>query len=143
MATDTARPQHPALVVMDSRLDAATAPWASQSSYTEASPRAGVPEPSGAYQGSLRASGPQTAEFVARVQSAGLPGSTGTAATFVTSPDGSTDWIGWEGPGAFSHWEAVNYTTTTTDYLITPHIVTTPEGALLAVARKGAGIGAG
>jgi len=143
MATDTARPQHPALVVMDPRLDAATGPWASQSSYTEASPRAGLPEPSGAYQGSLRASGPQTAEFVTRIQSAGLPGSTGTAATFATSPDGSTEWIGWEGPGAISHWEAVNYTTTTTDYLITPHVVTTPEGALLAVARKGAGIGAG
>ncbi len=143
MATDTARPQHPALVVMDPRLDAAVAPWAAQSSYTEASPRAGLPEPSGAYQGSLRATGPQSAEFVARIQSAGLPGSTGTAATFVTSPDGSTDWVGWEGPGAISHWEAVNYTTTTTDYLITPHIVTTPEGALLAVARKGSGLGAG
>lgn len=143
MATDTARPQHPALVVMDPRLDAAVRPWRTHSSYTQASPRAGLPEPSGAYQGSLRATGPQTSEFVARIQSAGLPGSTGTAATFVTSPDGSTDWVGWEGPGAISHWEAVNYTTTTTDHLLRPHIVATPDGTLLLIARKGATSGAG
>ena len=143
MAANTARPQHPALVVMDPRLDRVVEAWSSQSSYTEASPRAGLPDPSGAYTGSLRASGAQTAKIVTRVQSAGLPGSTGTAATVVHSPDGSTGWVGWEGPGTVSHWEAVNYTTSTTDYLIDPHIVTTPEGALVACARKGAGTGGG
>lgn len=143
MATNTARPQSPALVVMDPRLDAATGPWSAQSSYTEASPRAGLPEPSGAYQGSLRATGAQTAEFVTRIQSAGLPGSTSAAATFVTSPDGQDDWVGWEGPGGFSHWEAVNYTTTLADYLLRPHIVTTPDGALLTTARKGSGVSGG
>jgi hypothetical protein len=140
MATTT-RAQHPALVVMDPRLDAVVAPWAAHSSYTEASPRAGIPEPAGAYQGSLRAKGEQTAAFTARVQSAGLPSSQSTAATFATSPDGSTGWAGWEGPGSVAFWDAASYSASTADYLTQPHVCATPTGALLACARKGTGTG--
>jgi hypothetical protein len=123
---------------MDPRLDAAQGPWAAESSFTEAAPRAGLPEPSGAYSGSLRATGEQTAAFTARVQSAGMPGGTSSAATFATSPDGSTKWAGWEGPGSVSFWEALTFSTSNPHSA--PSICTTPTGTLLVAARKGASL---
>ena len=139
--TTTTRPQHPALVVMDPRLDAVTDLWAAHSTVTEASPRAGMPVPTSTYAGSLRGAGVPTEATTIRVQSAGLPGGEQGAATFVASPDGSTNWSGWEGPGAISQWEALSYSSTAANYRITPHVAVSPLGSLIATARVGSGSG--
>lgn len=137
MPSNLARSQHPALVVMDPRLDAATGLWAAHSTVGEAEPRADLPKPAGVYQGSLRAHGPQKAALTVRVQSAGLPGGDPNSAGIVTSADGQTDWTGWEGPGAPSYWEAVTYSATIADYRTDPHIAVTPADTLLLAARVG------
>ena len=108
MATTT-RPQHPALVVMDPRLDAVSDVWDAHSTLTAAAPRAGLPVPGGSYSGSLRAAGTPTEAIVVQVQDAGVPSGEQGAATFVARSSAGTDWSGWEGPGAVSHWEHLSY----------------------------------
>ena len=140
MATTT-RPQHPALVVMDPRLDAVTDVWDAHSTLTAAAPRAGLPVPGGSYSGSLRAAGVPTEATTVMVQGAGVPSGEQGAATFVASPDGATDWSGWEGPGAVSYWEALTYSSSSANYRIHPHVAVSPAGSLIAAARVGAGSG--
>jgi hypothetical protein len=137
----TTRSQHPALVVMDPRLDAVTDLWDAHSTITEASPRAGMPVPTSTYAGSLRGAGVPTEATTIRVQTAGLPGGEQGAATFVASPDGTSNWSGWEGPGAISQWEALSYSTSAANYRITPHVAVSPAGSLVASARVGSGSG--
>ena len=137
----TTRSQHPALVVMDPRLDVVSDLWDAHSTITAAGPRAGLPVAAGSYAGSLRAAGEPTEATTIRVQSAGVPSGEQGAATFVASPDGATDWSGWEGPGAVSFWEALTYSTSTANYRIQPHIAVSPEGSLIASARVGSGSG--
>lgn len=140
MATTT-RPQHPALVVMDPRLDAVTDTWDAHSTLTAAAPRAGLPVPGGSYSGSLRAAGVPIEAIVVQVQDAGVPSGEQGAATFVARSSAGSDWSGWEGPGAVSHWEHLSYSSSSASYRIHPHVAVSPSGSLIAAARVGSGSG--
>ncbi|MCH9834942.1 glycoside hydrolase, partial [bacterium] len=140
MATTT-RPQHPALVVMDPRLDAATDLWDAHSTVTAEGERAGLPVPGGSYSGSLRAAGVPTEPILIQVQDAGVPSGEQGAATFVTRSTTATDWSGWEGPGAVSHWEALTYSSNSANWRTQPHVAVSPAGSLIAAARVGSGSG--
>lgn len=139
MATATERDQYAALVIMDPRLADTEGLWAAQSSYTQATPRPGVPEPAGAYQGTLRARGSSTGDAHVRIAEAGLPGTEG--AQFLTTEDTGEEWMGWEGPAQTSHWESLTWSATASDYRQQPTIAVSPNKAVVIASKKGSPAG--
>lgn len=113
--------------------------WATESSYTEAEGRPGVPTPSGNYDMVLEASGVQTSGTRnVKVQAGGYPERDG-ATVIVDSDD--ANWLGWDPPAAISSFDTIADQTIATIEYRTPSAVALPSGRVL-VATSSIGAGA-
>jgi hypothetical protein len=104
--TDVSRTRYSGLLVPDQRCAA----WAAESSYTQAGPRPGVPDPSNVTDAVLATSGTMSANasYMLLSQRGGFPGATAQAARFVwkNTSDASTLYRGWLPGQAQMGWES-------------------------------------
>lgn len=96
MATDVSRTRHQALLIPEADISV----WDDESSYTEASPAAGIPQPTSSTQLALSASGDQTTDYRVRVQYPGLPRSTESGARIIRRDESGSVWFGYDPPRA-------------------------------------------
>lgn len=106
------------------------------SSFSQAGPRPGIPEPQGDYDMVLQSGGAQSAskELRIRCQRSGMPDGD---AGFVWRYNGDTDWRGCDYPNWVTAWEALTYTTTANAQQ-DPHIVSLPNGKAIVCYQHGA-----
>lgn len=141
---DQTRDQYQGFLLPDPRLSTASALWAAESTFTQASARTGMPAAQGDYEMVLEGSGFQSENgrlHIQAVQGAG----TGTDArsgsyAWRQTGDASTGWRGWEAPATVSSFEAVDWGTAVGR--ANPDIVTLQhpdyEGRVVAVAQSAA-----
>lgn len=110
------------------------------STYTQAGPRAGIPEPQADTDLVLAAVGDQTAGTTVQVQArrAGNPGS--GAFVWKGSGDASTSWRGWDPPTTVSAFRFASYETGTAEAGARhPHAVTLADGSVLVAFCRNLG----
>jgi hypothetical protein len=133
---DVSRATLRCLLLQDPRITEASL-WAAQSTYTQADPRAGVPEPQAATALVLAASGVQTASTQVQVRTVD-PGLGGDG-SFLWKLYSDTLYQGWETPITISGWEAWAWDDGTAlsgaRAAINPHAITLSDGTILAVAQ--------
>ncbi len=102
------------------------------SSFNEASPQPGLPQPQSATNAVLDSSGSQTAAAEMRIRcvKAGNGGLIGAAFAYKADADAADRYRGWNDPGAVSGFEVVN-DTTTADLNKSPDIITLSDGQAL------------
>lgn len=110
--------------------------WSAQSSYTQAGPRPGVPEPQQASDLVLESSGTQAAstQLRVRVQKAGDPAPE-DGAGIVWENEGDSLWRGWDPPRLITGWEALNYSDTAALHRYT-HCVRLTDGTVVLAYQK-------
>ena len=88
MATKTDKTTFRGLGILDPRFLTSDVLWAAESTYDQAGPRPGVPEPQQVSDFVLKSTGSQTADSSIRVklQRGGYPGTSGAAAIWRTGP---------------------------------------------------------
>ncbi|HJN76512.1 MAG TPA: sialidase family protein [Myxococcota bacterium] len=134
MATDKSQARSQALGIIDPRLrDPSTALWPAESSYTQAGPLPGDPEPQQATDLVLKSSGTQSASKALRIRSmvAGMPDAAERSGRFGWRYSGDTNWRGWNPPQTVQNWEAISYDNTTRDPH--PHAVSLANGKMVIV----------
>ena len=124
---------------MDPRLTS-SAIWDAQSTYTQAGPRPGVPEPQNDTELVLQATGDQSASKQLRVKAlkAGHPQRV-DGGGLIWQYDGDTNWRGRDVPTVITGWEAVEWddgsTVGTVQRTFTPHAITLSDGVVLCAAE--------
>ena len=133
MGTDVSKSYLRGLLVPDLRLGYDSI--ADSSSYEQAGPLPGVPEPFGETEMVLEASGTQSPDRELRIRAtkAGQPEPDGGA--FAWRNAGDTLWRGWDGPHQISYFESLDYTTTANKWQH-PHAITLASGAVVCVVMK-------
>ena len=134
MANEITRDPLRGLLIADER---GTAIWDAESSYTQAGPRAGSPEPTGVSHLALTASGDQTAATTleALTLRAGVArANPATSAAFVYRAATSGDYWGWDAPSLLARIEPIQWCdTATTDeqYAKNADALALPDGTAL------------
>lgn len=141
MASDVSPSRLHGLLLSDPRIDQRSL-WsqaAAGASYSQASPRPGVPEAQGVYSAVMESCGIQAAGKALRVRGlvAGHPAPTGLGGSVVWQYDGDSAWRGWDPPNCASDWEAVVYTDVA-GQIRTPHMIGLRNGTLLCAYQNGA-----
>lgn len=139
---DVSRPQSPALLAEDPRLsDPSESLWPAESSYNEAGPTAGQPDPQGDYLLVLQARGDQPSEHGLEIvaQEGASVDRSGRSGTFRwrEAGDTATIWRGWETPHLPVAWEAIEWTDT--DSYLYPHAVVTKNSVVVVATVETTG----
>ena len=133
------RDRYQALVLHEERVNndtlQARGAGATDSSYTQASTVAGVPEPTGDPSMVLQASGPMTDDTTFQVDAkrAGMPGIDG--ASYVFREGTSGDWYGHDGPQVITGWDALISDTGTLRQVF-PAAITLATGEVMAAVSQ-------
>lgn len=134
MATESTPDKFRGLMISDERISL----WEAQSSFSQAGPSAGIPEPQQSTRATLRSSGTATADKAYRIRSL-RGGYAGAGASWVwrAETELSSQFRGWNPPSSISGFEAVRWTDGTGDLKWTrnPHSITTAAG-LIVVAHS-------
>lgn len=132
------QPYYRALLIPDWRIDGASV-WTAQSSYTQAGPHPGTPEPTQATRMTLEASGEYegtAASISLRVTKPGHASRTGAGANVIYLPSGETLWRGWDRPSTVVGQELLDTSATYDEQSRGPHLVTTSTGAVICAYHE-------
>lgn len=114
--------------------------WAAQSTYTEQSPRAPIPELITDSDLALTGSGTiwDAEDIDLKGFRSGFPVPEGGAFIWKPQSDGATLWRGWDAPNVLSGWEEVRWTdgSVLSEALYHPHVVALPNGKIVCVAEQ-------
>lgn len=137
MGSDVSQANYRGILVPFSQVKADNLDAAS-SSYNEAGPLPGVPEPQNDSDLTLQATGTQSAskQLRVRAQKPGYPGKTGGG--FVWQYQGDALYRGWDEPTVITAWEAVTWIDSgaSSDTISTPHAVTLDDEQILLVYER-------
>ena len=105
MATKTDKTTFRGIGILDPRFLTSDVLWAAQSTYDQAGPRPGVPEPQQVSDFVLRSTGTQAPDssIRLRLQRGGYPGTSGAAA--IWRPDTGSEWYGYQPPYIYRGYE--------------------------------------
>lgn len=132
------QPYYRALLIPDWRIDGASV-WTAQSSYTQAGPHPGTPEPTQATRMTLEASGEYegtAASISLRVTKPGHASRTGAGANVIFLPSGETLWRGWDRPSTVVGQELLDTGATYDEQSRGPHLATTSTGAVICAYHE-------
>jgi len=136
MGSDVSKSHFRGILVPDPRL---TTIWSSQSSFSQADPQPGVPEPQGSYQLVLTSSGRQAASKTLNLQTTGqgfvAPGSNSSFA-WKESSEGGAQYRGYNVPNAISRFDAVDWST---NDRFNPHAVVLDDQTCVLTYQKNTG----
>ena len=118
------------LLIADERISL----WESESSFSEASPTVGIPEPQQSTRATLRSSGTATADKAYRIRTlrGGYAGA-GSSWCWRNESDTTSQFRGWNPPHVISGFESIRWTDGTGSFLYTksPDAVTTESGKIV------------
>jgi hypothetical protein len=133
MANDVSRDSYRALGIVDPRFrDPDTCLWSAQSSYTQAGPRPGDPEPQQSTDMVLKSSGTQSASKTLNIKASrsGMPDG---VATLLQKDSAASDYLGWSPPGILQAWQQVVYSALANTSYNRPDFVSLANGDIIAV----------